>query len=216
MNTYVGDTAALNDPKYFKKSYNYMDDARKAKIDRLRFKKDKILSLGAGMIIQFALFIEGHEGAEIATTPSGKPYVKDVDNLFINVSHSGTKVLCVSGEYPVGCDIEQIGEPSMAVAKRTFSRRELENTIFMDDREFKDYYFKIWTAKESYLKMTGEGLTRPLNELSIHVPFANQSVEKGKERATFFDIDCGEGYQGTICVQNACQGVPIYRYKYML
>lgn len=216
MNTYVGDTADLNDPEYFKKSYNDMDDARKAKIDRLRFKKDKILSLGAGMLIQFALFIEGHEGAEVAIAPSGKPYVKGIDNLFFNVSHSGTKVLCISGEYPVGCDIEQIGEPSMAVAKRTFSKRELENTIFMDDREFKDYYFKIWTAKESYLKLTGEGLTRPLNELSIHVPFANQSVEKGKERVTFFDIDCGEGYQGTVCVQNSCQGVPIYRYKLML
>ncbi len=216
MNTYVCDTSKLNDPEYFQKSYEYMDDARKAKIDRLRFKKDKILSLGAGLIIQFALFTEGYEGAEVAIAPSGKPYVKDNDKVFFSVSHSGTKVLCASGDFPVGCDIEQIGEPSMAVAKRTFSRIELEQTIFMDDREFKDYYFKIWTAKESYLKMTGEGLTRPLNEFTVYLPFSNQTVEKGKERATFLDIDCGEGYQGTVCVQNPCQGLPIYRYKFTL
>lgn len=216
MNIFIGDTKRLNDPELFQTSYNMMDKDRQAKIDRFRFKKDKILSLGAGLIIRKALLAAGLEDAKISVSPSGKPYIRNNDKLFFSVSHSGTKVLCAFGGFPIGCDIERIGEPSMNVAKRTFSEIELKKTIFMDAREFKSYYFKIWTGKESYLKMTGEGLTRPLNNLTILVPYGCQIIGKDNDRVSFIDIDCGKDYQGTVCTRDFSLHEPIYTYNAML
>ena len=76
-------------------------------------------------------------------------------------------VVCAVGEKPVGCDIEKIGEFREGVATRYFSKRENEYISQFDSYAKRDEFYRFWTMKESYLKMTGEGMSLSLDRLEF-------------------------------------------------
>lgn len=97
----------------------------------------------------------------------GKPYLMEYDDVHYNISHSGNWVVMVVDNEPVGIDIEEIKPFDLRIAKRFFS--DMENS-FLDEVEGMkklDYFFDLWTLKESFLKKVGFGLTLPLNSFSI-------------------------------------------------
>ena len=68
------------------------------------------------------------------------------------------------GDSPVGVDVEAFRQSrnGTAVAKRRFTPEE-QAFVGSDQERF----LRIWTAKESLVKHTGEGLRRPLNSFSV-------------------------------------------------
>lgn len=93
-------------------------------------------------------------GAEnISYLPSGKPVA---ENCFISISHSkGKCAVCVS-EFPVGIDIEKIADRSFdRTVKRVFGEKETEYYIKNNSAEA---FCEIWTRKEAYSKISGEGI----------------------------------------------------------
>ena len=99
---------------------------------------------------------------EIVQGRYGKPYLKD-SRVFFNLSHSGDYALCVLSDTEVGCDIQQIRPVREAVMNRYYHDEEKE---YIDaastERERMKRFARIWALRESYVKMTGEGLTRNL------------------------------------------------------
>lgn len=96
-----------------------------------------------------------------------KPYVKDADHVHFSISHSGDWVVIATGNAPVGIDIEKIRGGKFPVAQRFFSDDEIQFLRGKTGKEADLWFFKLWTAKESYLKMTGTGLKRALSTFSI-------------------------------------------------
>ena len=94
----------------------------------------------------------------------GKPYQETVPGLFFNYSHSGTMVACgIAGEN-IGVDIQKLTEGSR-VRKKVYCREEwLEETASGNSLHF---FTEVWAKKESYLKLTGEGLRRELKSLHV-------------------------------------------------
>lgn len=94
----------------------------------------------------------------------GKPYQETVPGLFFNYSHSGSMVACgVAGEN-IGVDIQKQTEGSK-VREKVYCEEELvdeENSV-----DWSRYFTEIWTKKESYLKLTGEGLRREMKSLNV-------------------------------------------------
>ena len=80
---------------------------------------------------------------------SGKPYT---DKAYISISHSRDIVLVGFCSSPIGVDIEILRPYDFRLIDRYFS--ESEKAFIKCDTDF----FTVWTVKEAYLKLTGEGL----------------------------------------------------------
>jgi 4'-phosphopantetheinyl transferase len=90
--------------------------------------------------------------------------------LHFNMSHSHELALCaVSTRREVGIDLEYLRPMPEAVqlAKRFFSRAEHALIQAVPVEEQVPVFFRLWTAKEAYLKATGKGLGHPLDQVEI-------------------------------------------------
>ncbi|MEE1155169.1 MAG: 4'-phosphopantetheinyl transferase superfamily protein [Acutalibacteraceae bacterium] len=183
---YLLDCSVLDDDSVFYKYYNLMSAYRKNKIDRLIPRKSKNLSLGAGILLDYYLRQHKLQEKEMVYSfnQSEKPYFSNYPNLHFNLSHSGNIAICVFSDKEVGCDIEQIDKPLEDVAKRFFTENEyryiFKNTL---DSEKAERFYRIWTLKESYLKLTGKGLSGGLDSFSIKINNENNVlVEKNSNQ----------------------------------
>lgn len=197
MKVYIADVESLADPSIYRKAYEKVSRERQRKADRFRFPADKRLCLGAGLLLQDALHREGISDCEIEVMPGGKPSLKNTKQWYFNLSHSDTKVMCVLAKSPVGCDIEKRKEPPLAVAVKVFSVEERDRLQQLEGEEQNRYFYRLWTGKESFLKMTGEGLRHTPDDFTVHVPFGSQMI--GGRCVSFYEIPCGDDYQGTVC-----------------
>jgi 4'-phosphopantetheinyl transferase len=90
--------------------------------------------------------------------------------LQFNMSHSHELALCaVSARREVGIDLEYVRPLPEAVqlAKRFFSRAEHALIQSVPVEEQTHVFFRLWTAKEAYLKATGQGIGHPLDQVEI-------------------------------------------------
>ena len=141
----------------FKKYYSLMPDERRKKCDRLSNEIDRKLCIGAYMLL---CSLTDEEHIEFLYTKNGKPYIKD-NPFYFSLSHSGNFAAAAVSDFPVGIDIETIGEIKDSVIKRVCSDEE---TAYIN-KTSRDSFYKIWTYKEAYLKMTGDGICAGLKTI---------------------------------------------------
>ena len=150
-----------------------LSPARQEKILRHRFPQDRLLSLGAGLLLDQGLQAWGlcEREAALEYRHNGKPYLRDYPDRYFNLSHSGNMVMAAFSCREVGCDIEQIRPARMDVAARFFTeeeRMELSRECLTEE-ERNRRFARYWTIKESVLKVTGEGMRLPLNSFCVHL-----------------------------------------------
>lgn len=104
----------------------------------------------------------------------GKPYIKD-RHVFFNISHSSNYIaLALSNETECGIDIETVKD---RVNLDNLAQRVLkpcEYQTFKDKEKVSkecvlNYFYNIWTIKESLLKHSGIGLAG-LDYIETHIP----------------------------------------------
>lgn len=150
--------------------YSLMTESRKARVDGLRFDNDKKRTVFGEMLAKKSLAQIAHidaENIQIETGLNGKPYAKDIQ-MYFSISHSTQLVVCAVDSKPVGIDVEKIKRVNLSIAKRICTDDDL---VFLfgkmpeesdySDNENKDIllrFFKLWTAKEAYVKMKGSGI----------------------------------------------------------
>ena len=114
----------------------------------------------------------------------GKPQLSKYNNsLQFNVSHSQEYALFgFTVDRLIGVDIEYLREMSDAVkiARRFFSPSEFQLIASLGDRQQQKVFFKLWTAKEAYLKALGTGLAGLLNSVEISFEDDNLLIKEGK------------------------------------
>lgn len=115
---------------------------------------------------QLPVLLQKHFGitnSAVIQRPDGKPALKD-GAAFFNVSHSGDRLAIALSDREIGVDMEQYGRPiSDRLRRYCLTAEELARTPPEDARSF----IKIWTAKESYIKLYGTGLRQPMREFSV-------------------------------------------------
>jgi 4'-phosphopantetheinyl transferase len=105
--------------------------------------------------------------------PHGKPHLSlrlpAVPPQF-NASHSGDLLLiAVSGGRPVGIDIERIRSDLdwRPLAERICTPRERAWLYRLPAAERVNAFFRCWVRKEAYVKLRGDGLLFPVNQLEV-------------------------------------------------
>lgn len=169
---------------------------------RFKFKKDALRTLYGELILRYVLvqqFSYKNEDIKMLKSDEGKPYVKDCP-IHFNISHSGDYVVCAFSEQPVGIDIEQIKEVDLSIAKRFFCQCEYEDLFAQDNSNRLNYFFSLWTLKESYIKWLGSGMSTPLNSFFFKIDgnsiFMTDTCRKA---APFFKQIPIDGYKLSIC-----------------
>ena len=188
IQTWMGDvTSLLEDDQYFK-YYHMVPVFRREKADKLRFQKDKALSVGA-----WVLFEKMRERYHL------KPEVS------FNLSHSGTYALCsVDDEedsgVKVGCDLEEIKEDRMNVAKYFFCESEYQNIL-----ENRKSFYQYWVLKESFMKATRLGMKLGMKEFAIGIsedgrPVLERKPDNIEGQYFFKEYECGAlPYRVAVC-----------------
>ncbi|MBQ4559369.1 MAG: 4'-phosphopantetheinyl transferase superfamily protein [Tyzzerella sp.] len=152
---YVADISNLPDPMSNLELLHRLPMDRQQRIHNLKQEKGRRQSMGVGLLLQKVLALYHMQDSQVYVGEHGKPMV---EGLEFNLSHSGDLVICVVSDKPVGCDIEKLREAPKGVSERCFSDGEQAYLSQFSEGEYNHKFFELWTMKESYVKMTGEGM----------------------------------------------------------
>ncbi len=158
---YAVDIRTLPDPKAEPSAIKHLPAGRQKKCLEYVYEEDRKRSLGAGNIINQILADYGCKNY-ITKGRWGKP---ETEGVFFNISHSCEYVTGIASYTPVGCDIEKAVKAPLEIADRFFCHTERKYIFSHNDKDFA--FWQMWTLKESYMKMTGEGMSLPLDKFCI-------------------------------------------------
>lgn len=99
--------------------------------------------------------------SDYAYKESGQPTIQ---NGHISISHTEGYAACAIAREPVGIDVEREHTFSKAAAKRILSPQE---ELLRESANADELLSRIWTVKESFLKMTGEGIPGEMRTLEL-------------------------------------------------
>lgn len=102
-----------------------------------------------------------------ATGVHGKPYLKDFPHIHYNVSHTDGMVICGFSDGEIGVDVERIRPFHDGILRKVMSDAERDFLESLEIKERPEYFFRIWTLKESYGKAVGCGIAMSLSAVSF-------------------------------------------------
>ena len=190
------DVSDLNDENLYNNLSSTIPAERIEVMQKLKNKNDRLLSLGSFLMLGETLKRNGLAlcDIEIYKTDKGKPLIKG-DNLFFSLSHSCSIAICALSDKPVGVDVQIVKCIKNDVAKKYFTQSE--NDILNNSENKKDTFFRLWTAKEAYSKLTGDGIAS-FKDFSVRLG-AKPCIEEDKScNITEIEVD---GYRICICAE---------------
>lgn len=120
----------------------------------------------------------------------GKPAFWGSSAPHFNISHSGKYAVCALSEVSCGIDIQEKKElKNRRIFEKILSPKEQKEALLSTDKT--TVFYKYWTRKESFLKLTGQGITVDLREISKPVWYE--------------DFTLKEAYAGCISADTKCQ-----------
>ena len=183
----------MDDPLQNQRLLELVSPERREKVIRYRMPDDRKRGLGAGIIIRRILQENELTESDLRYSENEKPVA---DHVFFNVSHAGDYVVGVSSDCEVGCDIEKIRKAPMEIAQRHFRATESAYIDASTDRD--KAFFTLWTLKESYMKLTGKGMSLPLDSFEIVRTTDGFALGKSPENPCFFKTMEFDGYMFSV------------------
>ena len=99
----------------------------------------------------------------LARGMAGKPYFPLAPDLHFSLSHSGADWVCALSGQPLGLDLQQPRPVDAAALARRFFHMDEAAYLQAHPEDF----FRVWTAKESYVKYTGRGIAGQFASFSV-------------------------------------------------
>ncbi len=165
-----------------------LDDARRARVQRLRIPQKQAQCAAAGILLRHLFGTE-----TIACEKNGKPFLKNRPDIHFNLSHTGNWVFCAVSHVRIGIDAQMLTTYNKKLAERWFTSQEQQ----WIDEDPDVRFTRLWTQKEAYAKMTGVGMAQTVTNtvLAHHVI---------KEYADFAD----ENMYITVCTDKNAEFPP--------
>ncbi|MGB3534001.1 MAG: 4'-phosphopantetheinyl transferase superfamily protein [Microcoleaceae cyanobacterium] len=180
--------------------------------ERFRFDRDRNQYIAGRGILRTLL------GQYLNLTPQqlkfsysdkGKPALSNTSftqPIQFNLSHSYQKAIyAITLNDRVGIDLEYIREiEALSLAKRFFSDYEYLQLTAFPEPEQQYLFFQLWTAKEAYLKATGEGLIG-LEQIEISLKtmqlFSVNSPKKLLSNWSILPLNVDDHYIASIAIE---------------
>jgi 4'-phosphopantetheinyl transferase len=122
----------------------------------------------------------------------GRPYVTNsISPLDFNLSHTRGMVGCaLSTSGRVGFDLEhRLRAVNISrLAEKKFAAKETEDVLALSDKEQRDQFFRYWTLKEAYIKVTGRGLREALDSFCFDLTSAHPRCQLGDQNSNRYSF----------------------------
>lgn len=139
----------------------------------------------------------------VSRAANGRPHADPPTD--VSMSHSGNWVavaLCETGRIGIDVETERFVEPSLA--KRCLSTDEL---AWLEEAERgaarTRRFFRLWTAKEAYLKATGVGLAVDPRGISVDCAGEEPVLLGATDSWRFSSASLATGVFVTVCTEHA-------------
>src|SRR3954470_14747281 len=146
----------------------------------------------------------------------GKPQLAG-SPLHFNISHSGAVALIALAHVEVGVDVElPRARRTDAIARRFYAPGEIERLFAIEDAAARaDAFFRLWTCKEAFLKVTGEGLSRSTRSYEIapdrpRLLWAT-GIPDAAARYSVYPLEIGDPYRAAMVAEGQ---VGLRRYRW--
>ena len=132
---------------------NSMPTERIKKYHQYSSNKNKLNCLASYLLLWFAL----KQNNIIKNPPSfkyganNKPYIAQNKNIFFNISHTSGCIICAISDDEIGADVEKIRPINLNISRKICTPSEQK--LFNQSSNKSNFLLKIWTKKESYVKM---------------------------------------------------------------
>lgn len=124
----------------------------------------------------------------------GKPALSDSFSPHFNISHSGKYAVCALSEVPCGIDIQEKKElRNHRIFEKILSEKEQDEVLFSTDQAAA--FYKYWARKESFLKLTGQGITVDLRGISKPVWQEDFTLKEVYAGCISADTECQVTYE---------------------
>src|SRR5205085_5179529 len=139
--------------------------------------------------------------------------------LRFNLSHSGERALIALARVEVGADVERL-KPRRTddIARRFFVPGEQRRLFALPPVEREQAFFRLWTCKEAFLKVTGEGLSRSTRSYEIELRESGArllwatGVPDAARRYSVFPVEPGNGYAAALVAE--AQGIVLRLFRW--
>jgi 4'-phosphopantetheinyl transferase len=162
------------DDPFLRESPYLLSSEELQRAQKYHFEKDRrVYESGHVFIRKVLAHYCGMDPAQLVLSPivNQKPRLENAPfHIYFNISHASNRILIAVGfQSDVGIDVERIipDFDTDGFAEANYHPNEMSHlqTLKGDD-ELKYFYF-IWTRKEAWLKLTGEGVNEKLRELDF-------------------------------------------------
>lgn len=140
-----------------------LSDYRLERLKKTARSEAKAQSIAAELLLIHAVrtvYPEAELPLKITVGEFGKPELRGIE-LEFSLSHSADMVLCAISSKCVGADIQLRAAYNAALAERFFTKKEAAAIAQAADKD--RMFTQTWAVKESYLKLLGTGMHRPLS-----------------------------------------------------
>ena len=185
MKVYINDHIDLLDLPV---ALQQISSQRREQALRYKYEQGQRLCVAAYLLLKEAL--KDQEG--ITENPvfeygkHGKPFIAGHPELHFSLSHCKEAAVCVLSRQPVGVDVESIGRYRDSVARYAMSDEELTQIQQAERPEVE--FTRLWTMKESLLKLTGEGINDNMKDVLKNIGLERFTVNERIDRNYIYTI----------------------------
>ena len=150
-----------------------LDEQEQDRASRFHFDRDRDRFLIARGLLRHILagYLDADPGRiRFGYAREGKPFLPEHRDLHFNLSHAADQlVLGVAHGCELGVDIERVFSEGVMheVCGTVLSRPERMAFQGLDASQRRDWFVRLWTRKEAYIKADGRGMSLPLGRIDV-------------------------------------------------
>jgi 4'-phosphopantetheinyl transferase len=203
-----------------------LDEEELRRAARFHFQRDRTRFLASRGILRHILsrYLEtAPQQIHFGYAPEGKPFLLEHRDLHFNLSHAANVlVVGVARDRPLGVDVERVPGDDIvdSVSHVAFSAPERRALQSLATAERRDFFARLWTRKEAYIKADGQGMSLRVDHIDVstspdRVLLLNDSWNQWSESPqwTLRSFSVGPGYTASLAAEGqewqfACRDWP--------
>ena len=186
----------------------------RARADRFHFARDARRWAAGRALLRCTLSAYLSAAPEklcFALGPWGKPFLPDCPLRF-SVTHSDSALLvAIAWQQEVGIDIEgrRPGSTPEQLAPQVLSASENDWLLSHAPGQRPAAFLTLWTAKEAWVKATGQGLSFPLTELTL-LPGMDTDTFQSPSTHSVRRLTVGSDHFAALAVEGTLDGIQCF------